>query len=117
MSDVSIDGRRKLAKTLRRKPSSEATLVFAFGGSVLFVVLFALAPIFVIPVAEATGLSLAAVTVVLSFGTAGLWAAIHGKMLGAKIKAAKAIDTRLRREKSNADSKDTQRKIAEMRSS
>ncbi|GFE48260.1 hypothetical protein So717_00130 [Roseobacter cerasinus] len=110
-----IEQQARLAKTARRRVGSEATLVFAAGGSLLFVLLFVLGPFVLVPAAGLTGIGLTTIGLLIAFGTSAFLALIHVRRLGPKVRRAQELDSEIkysfaRRQKTERDAK-----IAELR--
>lgn len=111
--NYSNDELQRISKLAKRRVGSDQTLLFGFGGCVVFNFLFFFAPGSFVTVARMSGLSLPVAAAILSFGLSALAAFLLGRYLRPKVKEAQDTEASIqyayknkikaeRREKLNA---------------
>ncbi|WP_049642693.1 hypothetical protein [Candidatus Rhodobacter oscarellae] len=111
LDSYSLKERAKIARIARRKASSEGVLIGGFGGAVLFVAMFRMSPLVVIPFAGLTGLSLLASALLRSFGVSIPLALVHMRLAGKSIRTAQDLDAEFKYEAQRKRQKEIERAI------
>ncbi|XDA96645.1 hypothetical protein AB1M95_10930 [Sulfitobacter sp. LCG007] len=92
----SVEEAYRIARLARRRPGSEAALIFGAGGAVLFVLSFWFGPYLALPLSELTGLPLPAIALTVSFGLSTLLSLVHAKTLSKRVQAAQRQDAEVK---------------------
>ncbi|MEM8593041.1 MAG: hypothetical protein AAGF13_10995 [Pseudomonadota bacterium] len=91
LTDYSLEARERIARTARRSPSSEASVICSAGGAAIAVALFVFSFPGVFWLSSVTGLSEIAAWVAMSFGIAAAIALANFFVSKPKIEQAKAL--------------------------